>query len=155
MKGEVKVEPHTTDPKRFLSLKKVFIEGGETPVKILHCREHRGDVFLCLENVADRTAAESLRNKKLFVDKADRMKLPEGHYFIEDILGAEICADGKILGKLFEVLQYGAADVFRAKGESGAFMFPNIKSVVLDIDAKAKKITVSEEELAKVVVYEE
>lgn len=148
IKGEIKVEPFTDNPKRFLDLKSIYIEGGENPVKILHCRENSGNVFLLTDAAADRTTAEKLRGKKLFINKSERKKLPEGHYYIQDIIGAEV--EG--VGTLVEVLQYGAADVFRVKTEKGFCMFPSIKSVVLSVDSK--KIIVDKAELEKVIIYE-
>jgi len=145
------VQPLTDDPTRFLPLKTVFVAGGEKPVKITHCRVDRGNVFLCLENIIGRETAEALRGAPLYIDKVDRVTLPPGRHFIEDLIGADVAG----VGTLTEILQYGAADVYRVKTERGMMMFPCIESVVKEIDSRAKRITVDRAELEKVAVYED
>ena len=63
--GEVKLRHYTDDPERFLDLTIVYREreGRYEPIGVLGARVREDDVFLMLEGVADRNAAEALRGK--------------------------------------------------------------------------------------------
>ena len=62
--GEVKLRHYTDDPERFLELKTVYRErdGRYEPIGITGARVREDDVFLMLEGVRDRNAAEALRD---------------------------------------------------------------------------------------------
>ena len=89
--GEVKLRHYTDDPERFLELKTVYREreGRYEPIGVTGARVREDDVFLMLEGVRDRNAAEALRGVKLWVDRAHARELGEDEVYIADILGAE------------------------------------------------------------------
>ena len=66
--GEVKIEPLTDDPRRFLSLKNVYV-GGVTR-KVVKAQVTPAGVFVALEGVGDRNAAETLRARSVLVPSA-------------------------------------------------------------------------------------
>ena len=153
IKGEVKVTPYTDDVSRFLALKKAYIkkDGAMQPIKVMGARTDGKSAYLLLERVYDRNAAELMRGTELFVDRENAVPLPEGRYFIVDLLGSEVLDEkGAVLGRLTEVLQPGANDVFVVKPESGEdILIPVVDAFVLSIDAKAKRITVKGDMLAQ------
>lgn len=61
--GEVKIEPLTDDPRRFLSLKNVYV--GGVLRKVVKAQVTPAGVFVALEGVGDRNAAETLRGALL------------------------------------------------------------------------------------------
>ena len=79
------------DPERFLELKTVYREreGRYEPIGVTGARVREDDVFLMLEGVRDRNAAEAMRGVKLWVDRAHARELGEDEVYIADILGAE------------------------------------------------------------------
>ena len=85
IKGEIKISLLTDDNERFYDLKKVSIGGVEYAVAC--ARVSPAGVFLKLNGVDDRNAAELLRGKELRVRREDAVKLPEDRYFIADIIG--------------------------------------------------------------------
>ena len=104
--GEVKVQPHTGDPGRFSHLTKVYMESGagyeEKP--ITGARVGGGDVFLTFPGVTDRNMAETLRGKKLYVDRAHAVVLSEDENFICDLIGCEAeDTNGNVIGKLVDI----------------------------------------------------
>ena len=153
IRGEVKVIPLTDDSARFKSLSYVIIDGVRYGVK--SCRVTGEAVFLLLENVADRNAAELLRNKDVEVNRRDAVKLPEGRHFIVDLVGCQIVAGGESVGKLVEVLPY-KTEVYRVRTEAGRYlMFPVVEGLILSTDTDAKVIEVSAAKLREVSVYED
>ncbi len=91
VRGEIKVLPLTDDPERFLDLARVFLDetGGEA-LAVRAARTREGYAYLCLAGVEDRDAAEALRGRELFVPRAEAAPLPEGRYYIADLIGMQV-----------------------------------------------------------------
>ena len=146
IKGEVKVEPYTDDVYRFLDLKYIFLKNGASydKVKVMGARADGKNAFLLLERTYDRNAAELLRGIEIFVDRENAVKLPEGRYFIVDLLGSRVLdRNGKELGTLKEVLQPGANDVFVVPTDGADLLIPVVDAFVDDINAQEKIIRVN------------
>ena len=145
--GEVKLRHYTDDPERFLELKTVYREreGRYEPIGVTGARVREDDVFLMLEGVRDRNAAEALRGVKLWVDRAHARELGEDEVYIADILGAEAYdTQGNRVGTLREVLTPGGVDVFVFDTPTGTLMAPALKTVLLELDAENGKIVLQE-----------
>ena len=158
IKGEVKVFPTTDDPERFLELKTVYREreGRYEPIGVTGARVREDDVFLMLEGVRDRNAAEALRGVKLWVDRAHARELGEDEVYIADILGAEAYdTQGGRVGTLREVLTPGGVDVFVFDTPTGTLMAPALKTVLLELDAEGGRIVLDEKRLEEVGLYED
>lgn len=158
IRGEVKLRHYTDDPNRFLELQTAYRKEGDAyaPVRVEAARVQKGDVFLSLEGVRDRDAAEKLRGVKLYVDRAHARALSEDEVFIADILGAAAYGtSGKRLGTLREVLTPGGVDVFVFDTERGALMVPALKTVLLELDAENGRIVLDESKLEEVALYED
>ena len=156
--GEIKVKPATDEPDRFLKLKHVFIDGQGFEIE--KARVAPQGVFLYLSGIDSRDLAERLRGKTLEIDREHAVPLPEGRYFIVDIIGCEVvtCADtgggGQKIGVLTDVLQHGGAtDIYvvsRADGKR--LMFPAVDDVFVEIDPKNKKIVLDGTRLSQIAV---
>ena len=119
-------------------------------------RVREDDVFLMLEGVRDRNAAEALRGVKLWVDRAHARELGEDEVYIADILGAEAYdTQGGRVGTLREVLTPGGVDVFVFDTPTGTLMAPALKTVLLELDAEGGRIVLDEKRLEEVGLYED
>ena len=91
------------------------------------------------------TIKETLKLKKLYLyAKREDIKLEEGAHFIVDLIGLEVYTEeGKLLGKLKEVLQPGANDVYIVENENKEqILLPVIPDVIKNIDLQSKRIVV-------------
>ncbi len=150
IRGEIKVLPYTDGADAFKDIKRVFIDGAE--YKILNARTGDGMAYLSLRGVADRNAAELLRNKELLLPRDEAPAPEEGSYYIADLIGSEIVTEtGKILGTLKEIRQ-AATDIYTLETEKEEILFPAAAGVVLAVDTEYKKITVSEKRFKEVAV---
>lgn len=153
VRGAIKVGPMTDDVARFKSLEKVYIENKM--YKVLNAQISPNEVILTLDGLTDRNQAELFRNKDIQVEKADAVKLQEGRYFIVDIVGCEVFVEDKSIGKVDEVLQNGAADVYVIKSKDKECMVPALKTLLLNVDTENKKIVLDKKVFEEVVVYED
>ena len=152
IKGEVKVLSMTRDASHFVTLKTVRIDDVNYALKTVRVA---GDfVYLTLDGISDRNAAESLREKEVRIEKDKAKPLDADEYYISDLIDSQvITTDGKEIGTLTEVISTGATDVFVAKDADGkSWLFPHLTKVVIDVDLAGKVITVNETELNKVMV---
>ncbi len=111
--------------------------------------------YMSLEGVEDRNAAELLRGQELYVDRESAVTLPEGRWFIADLIGCRVFdGAGHPLGRLTDVLQAAGNDVFEVKGKK-SFMFPAVRDVLLEVDIEGERIVVDAKRLSEVAVYED
>ena len=154
IKGEVKVKPYTDTPDVLCRLKSVFIDGSE--YDITSSRSDKTMAYFKLNGVDDRDMAETLRGREIYVDKAKAPKLPKDRYYIDDLIGCSVFDDeGQLLGRLNNILQNGANDVYVISGEKGEILVPVLKSVIKKIDIRKSEITLIKERLKEVALYED
>lgn len=144
--GLVKVKAFTDDLERFETLKKVYVCKKEKleEVEIEEVKYHKGMVLLKLKGINNMNEAESLKGLYLKIDRKDAKKLPEGTYFIADLIGLDVYSDENVhLGKLDDIFNAGANDVYVVKDESGKqLLLPGIPDVIKNIDLENEKIIV-------------
>ena len=137
VRGEVKVFPTTDDAKRFKNLKEVLMDTGKEfcPLQIETVRFFKQFVILKFKDYDRLDDVEKFRGKALFVTREHAVKLNKDEYFIADLIGMNVTADDGILkGRLKDVLQTGANDVYVISLEDGReLLLPAIKECVLDI----------------------
>jgi 16S rRNA processing protein RimM len=145
VKGEVKVFPLTNDPKRFDKLKEVFIESKDDMVKyqVESSKHLKNTVILKLKGVDTMNDAEKLRDLYVKVGRWDAVRLSKDSFFICDIVESEVFdIHGVLLGKLVDVMQTGANDVYVVKDDKREILIPALKTVVKEINLQNKKIIV-------------
>ena len=146
IKGEVKVTPFTDDINRFDDLKKVYVKTRKEDrlYKVENVRYHKNMVLLKLEGIENPEQAELLKNSYLEIDREDAIPLEEGQYFIVDLIGLDVYTDeGKLLGKVDDIYNTGANDIYVVKDELGKqILLPGIKEVIKQVDLNNEKIIV-------------
>lgn len=157
VRGEIKLRPLTNDPSRFADAEVLFLESGGvySPIGTRLVRIDDDAVFLKLDGVDDRNAAEALRGRLLYVDRAHAVKLSEDENFIVDLIGLKgIVSDGRCLGVLTEVMQPGGNDVyvFTDKASRKETLVPALKSVVLKTDLENGEMVLDAVRLGEVAV---
>jgi 16S rRNA processing protein RimM len=139
VRGELCVQPYAAEPSRYASLREVAI--GDDVMRVTAVRSHGEDMLLSLEGVSDRKSAEALRGQELFVPASERAPLPDGRYYVDDLVGlAAVDPAGNVLGRVEEVLALPAHDVLRLSTPHGEGLVPMVKAMVLAIDLGSGRI---------------
>lgn len=137
--GEVKIEVWLDSPQFLKSFKRCFIDRRE--VKLLSARVHKGFLIVKLEGVEDVNAAMALKGRTVFIDRDDA-RLPKGAFFLQDIIGASVVDEsGSEIGKLADVMETPASNVYVVKGER-EHLIPAVPEFILSTDADNGIITV-------------
>ena len=78
------------------------------------------------------------------IPRSQALELAEDEYYIFEIIGAEVFTDtGEYLGKLTEVIETGANDVYEVTAEDGSeILIPVIPDCVLEVDTEKKVVKV-------------
>lgn len=139
IRGEVKIEPWADSPEFLRRFKTIYIEGS--PVKVLRARVQKNMLIAQLEGCEDIHAAMRLKNRVIFINRDDAA-LPEGGFFLADLIGASVVEEsGRELGRLAEVLDLPAGNVYVVRGER-EHMIPAVPEFILHTDVDKGVVTV-------------
>ena len=153
IKGEIKLSCYLDDASMLKNVKQLYI--GSQTYTVTHFRADGAFCYVLLNGVADRNAAEALRNWTVYADK-ESVSVNEDRYFIDDLVGCVVALDnGTAVGTVKEVLQNGAADVFVCGGADKEILFPFLKDLVLSVNIDNKLIVLDSKRFAEVAVYED
>ena len=139
--GAVKLDPLTDDTRRFRGLKEAYLEmhGVYTPVQLCVASVAPNAVILTVAGVETPEQANALRGAYLCVDRAHAVMLPKDTYFVTDLIGCDTFdTDGRAFGKLTDVYETGANDVYEI--ERGKLMVPALKRVLHEVDTENGRI---------------
>ncbi len=144
IKGEMKIEPWTDSPEMLKKFKKLYLNEGKTDLGLISSRVHKNQVLVTVEGVDDPSKADTYRGKVVYIDRNDA-HLPKGKYFLRDLIGLEVIdADtGKVYGKIDDIIQAPANDVYVIKNEGKEYLFPAVKPMIKNTDIESGKIYIS------------
>lgn len=148
IQGEVRVEILTDYPERLVQHEFLYLAHPETPDDVTRyavesVRPHKDILLIELEEVDDRDEAEELRGMLVQVPLADAVPLEEGEYYHFQLIGMDVETEtGEWLGRVAEVLESGAHDVFVIRGPRGEILLPAIEAVILELSTEAREMVV-------------
>ena len=133
VRGEVKLQPWCDSAEFLRSFGTLYIDGA--PRRVVSSRVHKDMLIVLFEGTDDLNAAMALKNRIVYFAREDA-RLPEGRFFIADILGADVIdEEGRSVGKLTDVLDLPAGQVYVVEGEGGEHTIPNRSEFILDVNA--------------------
>ncbi len=146
MKGEVIVNPDTYDVERFFDLDMVYAGRSEEVSELLtveSVRIQKERPILKFESINSRSDAEKIVDYILFVDEKDRIELPEGIYFIHDIIGMDVYSvDEEYIGKVKDVLTLPAHNIYIVHHNNKEVMIPAVDEFIESIDEEENIIRI-------------
>ena len=144
IKGYLKCVPLTDDMERFEELKYIYTEKDYKKRKLMDVRYRNNIVYILLEDINDMSTAETFRDSYISILEDQLRELPEDSYYIFDLEDMEVYSDdGEYLGKIKEIHQTGANDVYEIANENKSFLIPAVKEVVKNVDVENKRMVIS------------
>ncbi|MCL2564159.1 MAG: ribosome maturation factor RimM [Oscillospiraceae bacterium] len=130
IRGEIRIQPWADSAEFLQGFEHLYIDG--VPIKLLSGRVHKSFLIAQLDGVADIGAAIALKNKLVYIRRSDAV-LPEGDFFIQDILGLPVVDEaGEQFGTLKEVLPRPGGDVYVIVGDGGEHLVPDVPAFILE-----------------------
>lgn len=144
LRGEVRCQYYCDSAEVLCEFEELYFDKGKTAVKVERAYPHKNVVIMRFEGVDTIEKAQPLIGKMLYLNRDDA-ELEEGLYFVQDIIGLTVkdVDSGKVYGKITEVYQNGASDVYSMKQPDGSeLMFPCIDEVVIKTDIEAGEMLI-------------
>ena len=143
VRGEVKLQPLTDFPHRFAETESLLLADG-TRMILESARLQRDTVLAKFKGMDTPEAWIPFRRQELFITEDALMPLPEGQYYIHQIIGLEVVDEsGAVQGTVGDVLQTGSNDVYVVKSsDDKEILLPAIDTVVKRIDLPAGRMIV-------------
>ena len=136
VKGEVKVMPWVDGPEILCEFDRCRIAGKE--YEIVSCRIQKSCNLVKLSGVDTMEAAQAMRGKVIELYRED---IDDEVIFAAELIGVEVYADGALLGKITEVLDYPGNSVYVVTGEH-EYMIPAVKQFILSTDLETNTMQV-------------
>jgi len=144
-RGAVKVLPLTDFPERFRDMKQVRVKLQDSrPVyTIEEIKPHGKFLTIKFKEIVDMNAADKLRGSYLEVTRQEVVPLQDDCYYIFDIVGMSVFDQNEtFLGRVTDVLQTGANDVYVVETGGRPLLIPALKQVVREVDLQERRMLV-------------
>jgi 16S rRNA processing protein RimM len=146
VRGEVKLWSFTQDPAAFAAYGPLETADGAHRFEIEALRAAKDHFVARIAGIADRDAAEALRNVDLFVPRERLPPIEDADTFYHaDLVGLDVVsADGAQIGTVHALHNFGAGDIIEIAPLGGGepTMLPFNETTVPKVDLQAKKIVV-------------
>lgn len=135
LKGEMRIYPWSDSPQFLCGLKRIYIDGKE--YRFTKAAPHKSMVLCALEGIEDLREALALKGKTIFINRAD-VVLEKGRYFIQDLIGLEVIDQNRgSLGKIDDVQNLPANDVYFVRGPEQNYRIPAVPAFIKNVDLVA------------------
>ncbi|MEK4562076.1 ribosome maturation factor RimM [Staphylococcus sp. FSL K6-3157] len=147
IKGEVKIKSNSdfTD-KRFQPGEMVEIarkDKAPLEFKIASYRMHKGLHMLTFEGINNINDIEYLKGETLLQERDhEEIELGEHEFYYSDIIGCTVFNEDTPIGRVIEIFETGANDVWVVKGDK-EYLIPYIADVVKEIDVEGRRIQIT------------
>jgi 16S rRNA processing protein RimM len=141
--GAVKVLSLTDFDDRFNTGSMLVLEGDEHVVE--WSRNAGGDLVVKLKGIENRTMAELFRGRYLEIGEDAARPAGEGRFYHHQLIGLAVwTASGRELGRIAEVLERPANDVWVSREGSLEHLIPATRDAVVKVDLDAGQVVVAD-----------
>jgi 16S rRNA processing protein RimM len=142
--GEILMDVLTDFPERLRPGKTVYVGETHEPLRIAGIRGHNLELIVRFHGMNTSEEVGRLRNALAFVKASEVPTLPEGEYYHHQLLGLTVVDEtGNELGKLEQILETGANDVYVVKTTEGKeLLLPAVEDVILEVNLERREVRV-------------
>ena len=144
VRGFIRVQPWCDSNEVLCGFKKIYLNNGSEVLNIESAKPHGNISLMKIKGVETIEDAEKLRGKVIYINRED-YKLPEGAYFIEDLIGMPVfnSENNELLGELSDVSSTGANDVWHIKNNDKEYLVPKIDDINAVVDFENNRIEIT------------
>ena len=136
VRGEVKVLPWVDSPEDLCEFDRCRIDGVEYIME--SCRVQKTCNLVKLTGIDTMEAAQAMRGKVIELYRED---IDDEVIFADELLDVEVFCEGKLIGKIVDVLDYPGNSVYVVRGEY-EYMIPAVSHFILSTDVEANRMEV-------------
>jgi 16S rRNA processing protein RimM len=146
VRGEIRLKSFTADPKAIAAYGPLTDVGGTAKFVLASLRLVKDDICVArVEGIGDRTAAERLTNLDLFVPRAQLPPPDADEFYQADLIGLAACLeDGREIGRIERVLDFGGGDILEIRRSAGGetLLVPFTRAAVPHVDIARGRVTI-------------
>lgn len=145
LRGEVKLVPWTDSPQTFEEIDYVFIKKktGDVRLDIERLKYQKNNLIVKFNQISSIEEAEKLKNQTVYIDRDALGELPEGVYYIADIIGlAAFDESGNAVGTIVDIFNTGANDIYDIKREGKKNLLLPVIDDVITVDLENERVIV-------------
>lgn len=154
IKGWVKISSYTSPPENILQYSPWQLRQSKSgkivrTAELIEAKTHGKGLIVRLAGIEDRDQADILKGLEIVVERSQLPEPEDGLYYWADLEGLQVeTAEGKLLGRVEQMLEAGAADVMLVCGKANSrHMIPFIRDeIILAVDLEAGIIRVNWEQ---------
>lgn len=147
IKGALSITLLTDYPEQFKTLKQIYVEhsaGHRELFEIVTATTQKNKVILKLQGIDTRNQAEEMVGRYIVLPRELCRELPDDTYFIFDLIGITVRTDdGTVVGKIEDIMEMPANDVYVVRNEDREYLIPAIKEVVKKIDMESREMLIT------------
>lgn len=118
VRGDLRLKLFTDDAEKLRTYQPLYVAGQ--PRRLLELRQSGKSPIARFEGVSDRSAAEALRGALIEIDRSSLPSLEQGEYYYADLIGLPaLDRDGRPVGRVVAVENYGAGDLLEIQNDGG------------------------------------
>ena len=136
VKGEMKVLPWLDSPEDLCDFDRCRVDGKDYTIE--SCRVQKTCNLVKLSGIDTMEAAQAMRGKQIELYRED---IDDEVIFSAELIGMEVYCEGKLIGKIRDVLDYPGNSVYVVKGEY-EYMIPAVKEFILSTDMQKNEMQV-------------
>ena len=138
VRGACKIESWCDTPDVLCGLKRMYYKKKEEFIELTVTKAsvHKGYALVYFWGIDSIEAAQLLKNRVVYADRAD-IDIGDDRVFIADMIGLPVYddADGKLLGKLVDVIESPASDLFVVlTPQEKEVLVPAVEAFIAHID---------------------
>ncbi len=137
LSGAFRVWPYANNLDRFSLLKEVVLTHGSHTLRAVveNVRPVKGCVIVQTKEITKLEDVQPWVHGDVEIDASERIALPEGQYFHEDILGLRVeTASGDKVGTIVSILENAANDVYVCRNGEAEYLIPAVDEFIKQID---------------------
>ena len=145
LKGEVKIVTWTDTPDVFEDIEYVYAKKKHEEIKLTtkNIKYQKNNIIVKFAEINSIEEAETFKNSVLSCDREQLGELPEGVYYIADLIGCTVFENEKELGKISDVFNTGANDIYAvSRPQQKDLLIPVLEETVKKVDIENKRIDV-------------
>ena len=137
---------HVSEPTERLDLLDAgrSVQIGSTQFTVVWRRGTGARPLIKVGGVEDRERARALNGEPITVAREELGQLAEREFFVDDLIGCEVKADRRSLGRVRDVLLLPSVDAIEVEDDAGqTLLIPLVGDAIKRIDAEARTIEVN------------
>ncbi len=145
LKGAVRARYVTDTPDYYLKEKVFFLEKEEilSALKIISINKSKNCWIILFDEIHSRNDAEVIKGCRLLLPDNNLRPLEANEFFLHKIIGCRVeDQKGRTLGKITDIMETGANNVYEVSDGSSVFLVPDVPHVVLEMNVETKRMVI-------------